>query len=374
MPNAVGRANGADTRPIFYTFSGAPNATTGLVTRTANNRIYGLVGTAARPLNSAAAPNITDAILMKNTNKGYQYSITAQLQKTFSNGLFGSLAYTYSDSRSVNDGGSTPTNIWRDRSVSGDPNATALSYSNYLSQHRVIAVLSYRREYLGHLGTTLSAFYVGAPQGRFSYLYGGDMNGDGQSNDLVYIPRNRGEIQLLDIAINDTRAAGAGSPARIGTYTADQQYADLDAYINQDDYLSKHRGEYMERNGAQNPWQHQVDMKLIQDIFTNVGKNRNTLQLSLDVFNIGNLINSNWGRGQFANRNLALLSFQGYDAQTRPVFTFPYLTPAVVSAGNGTTPGAVVTPGNPLNKTSRDNVTGLDSRWQMQLGLRYIFN
>jgi len=374
MPNAVGRANGADTRPIFYTFSGAPNATTGLVTRTANNRIYGLVGTAARPLNSAAAPNITDAILMKNTNKGYQYSITAQLQKTFSNGLFGSLAYTYSDSRSVNDGGSTPTNIWRDRSVSGDPNATALSYSNYLSQHRVIAVLSYRREYLGHLGTTLSAFYVGAPTGRFSYLYGGDMNGDGQSNDLIYIPRNRGEIQLLDIAINDTRAPGAGTPARISTYTADQQYADLENYINQDDYLSKHRGEYMERNGAQNPWQHQVDMKLIQDIFTNVGKNRNTLQLSLDVFNVGNLLNKNWGRQQFANRNTALLSFQGYDAQSRPVYTFPYLTPAVVTAGSGTTPGTIATPGAPLASTFRDDVTGLGSRWQMQLGLRYIFN
>ncbi|GAA4029284.1 TonB-dependent receptor [Hymenobacter glaciei] len=374
LPNAVGRAAGPDNRPIFYTFSGAPNATTGLVTRTANNRIYGLVGTAARPLNSAAAPNITDAILMKNTDKGYQYSITAQLQKSFANGLFGSLAYTYTDSRSVNDGGSTPTNIWRDRSVSGDPNATALSYSSYLSQHRVIGVLSYRHEYFDHFGTTISAFYVGSPQGRFSYLYSGDMNGDGQSNDLIYIPRNRGEIQLLDIAINDTRANGAGTPARIGTYTADEQYAALDAYINQDDYLSKHRGEYMERNGAQNPWQHQVDMKVIQDIFTNIGKNRNTLQLSLDIFNVGNLLNSNWGRGQFANRNSALLAFQGYDAQTRPVFTFPYLTAPVVTPGNGATPGTIATPGVPLNNSFRDNVTGLDSRWQMQLGIRYIFN
>jgi hypothetical protein len=368
MPNPVGRANGADTRPIFYTFSGTPNATTGLVTRTANNRIYGLIGTAAQPLNSAAAPNITDAILMKNTNKGYQYSITAQLQKSFSSGFFGSLAYTYTDSRSVNDGGSTPTNIWRDRSVSGDPNANVLSYSNYLSQHRVIAVASYKREYFGHLATTLSAFYVGAPNGRFSYLYGGDMNGDGQSNDLIYIPRNRGEIQLLDVAINDNRGN------RVGTYSADQQYADLEKYINQDDYLSKHRGEYMERSGAQNPWQHQVDVKVIQDIFTNVGKGRNTLQVSLDIFNVGNLLNSNWGRSQFSNRNSALLSFQGYDAQSRPVFTYPYLTSAVVTPANGTTPGTIATPGVPLTSSYRDDVTGLASRWQMQLGLRYIFN
>jgi hypothetical protein len=194
------------------------------------------------------------------------------------------------------------------------------------------------------------------------------MNGDGQSNDLIYIPRNRGEIQLLDVAINDNRGN------RVGTYSADQQYADLEKYINQDDYLSKHRGEYMERSGAQNPWQHQVDVKVIQDIFTNVGKGRNTLQVSLDIFNVGNLLNSNWGRSQFSNRNSALLSFQGYDAQSRPVFTYPYLTSAVVTPANGTTPGTIATPGVPLTSSYRDDVTGLASRWQMQLGLRYIFN
>ncbi len=372
LPNAVGRAVGADQRPIFYTLSGAPNAN-GLVTTTAYNRINGPVGPSGR-LNSAAAPNISDAILMKNTNRGYSYSITGQLQKSFRGGLFGSLAYTYTDSRSVNDGGSTPTNIWRDRLVSGDPNAEALSYSNFLQQHRVIGVVSYRREYLKHLGTTFSAFYVGAPNGRFSYVYSGDVNGDGQtSNDLVYIPRNSSEINLIDIAINDTRAPGAGAAARIGTYTAAQQYADLNAYIEQDDYLSKHRGEYMERNGAQNPWQHQVDVKLLQDIFTNVGKDRNTLQLTVDVFNVGNLLNDKWGRTQSPNR-LPLLSYAGYNAAGQPVFTYPYQLAPVVTAGTGATPGTIATPGTPLSTTSFDNVNGLSSRWQMQIGVRYIFN
>ena len=373
LPNPVGRAGGADQRPIFYTLSGTPNAN-GLVTTTPFNRINGPIGPRGS-LNSAAAPNISDAILMKNTNRGYSYSVTGQLQKSFSNGLFGSIAYTYTDARSVNDGGSTPTNIWRDRFVSSDPNATALSYSNFLQQHRVIGVVSYRREYLKHLGTTFSAFYVGAPNGRFSYTYGGDVNGDGQgTNDLIYVPRSREEINLLDIAITDTRAAGAGAPARIGTYTAAQQYADLNAYIEQDDYLSKRRGEYVERNGAQNPWQHQVDVKLLQDIFTNVGKERNTLQLSVDIFNVGNLLNDKWGRAQFANRSTSLLQYQGYNAAGQPVFTYPYLTAPVVTAGSGTTPGTIATPGNPLSTTSRDDVNGLASRWQMQIGVRYLFN
>jgi hypothetical protein len=379
LPNPVRNAQGADTRPIFYNFSGTPNATTNIVTSTPYNRIYGLMGSSTAPTNTALTPNISDAILMKNTNRGYSYSLTGQLQKSFSNGLFGSIAYTYTDSRSVNDGGSTPTNIWRDRYVSGDPNADALSYSSYLQQHRIVAALSYRREYLKHLGTTLSAFYVGAPafangSSRFSYTYAGDMNGDGQStNDLVYIPRSASEINLIDIAITDTRAPGGGAAARIGTYSAAQQYADLDAYISQDPYLSKHRGEYMERNGAQNPWQHQIDVKLLQDIFTNIGKDRNTLQLTVDIFNVGNLINKNWGRAQFANRT-ALLSYQGYNASGQPVFTFPYLVAPTVTRGSGSTPGVISAAGTVLSSTYRDDVTSLASRWQMQLGVRYIFN
>jgi hypothetical protein len=136
----VNRANGSDQRAIFYTF-GAPQtgANAGLVTTTANNRIYGFVP-APNPNpnnlqngNTAARPNISDAIVMRNTSLGYSYAVTGQLQKSFSNGLFASLAYTYTDARSVNDGGSIAQSIWRDRQVSGDPNAEALSYSNFCS-------------------------------------------------------------------------------------------------------------------------------------------------------------------------------------------------------------------------------------------------
>ncbi len=380
LPQPVGRANGADTRPIFYTF-GVPNAS-GLYTTApvgpvgntqpsliGNNRIYNGQGGA-----SATNPIITDAILMKNTNKGYSYSVTGQLQKSFSNGLFASVAYTYTDSRSVNDGGSIAQTNWRDRPVSGDPNANVLSYSNFLQQHRVIASASYRREYVGHLGTTLSLFYEAAPAGRFSYTYAGDMNGDnsgGSGNDLMYVPRNQSEIALRDIAIPASQGGG--------TYSAAQQWSDLDKYINQDSYLSKRRGEYAERNGAVRPWQNRLDVRLLQDIFTNIGENRNTLQLSVDIFNIGNLLNSSWGTFRTANVSNPL-TFVGYDQQGRPNFTFPYLTnqsiitPAV--AATPTTPAvpAVLAPGVPLTDTFRKDTGGLGSRWQAQVGIRYIFN
>jgi hypothetical protein len=337
--------NSGDRRPIFYNTNAAGIPTT------KNNRIY--AGTGGTTL---ANPNISDAILLNNTNKGYSYSVTAQLQKNFSNGLFAMAAYTYSDSRSVNDGGSVALSSWTGRPVSGDPNADVLGYSSYLVQHRVIGSLAYRKEYIGHLATSISLFYEGAPAGRFSYTSSGDMNGDNVTgNELMYIPRDQSEIVLVNRSVT-------ASPGGAYIYTAAQQWTDLDNFINQDKYLSKHRGEYAERNGASNPWQHRIDFRLLQDIFTNIGENRNSLQLSVDIFNVGNLLNRNWGTYQFQYTS-SPLAFQGYDTQGRPTYQYQF-----ASAPNATTSAQA------LNTTFRNDVTTLNSRWQMQLGVRYIFN
>ena len=352
LPNSTVRAAGVDNRPIFYT----PNAANVL---TVNNRIYSGAGGA-----TTSNPNITDAILLNNTNKGYSYSLTAQLQKTFSNGLYAMAAYTYSDARSVNDGGSVAQSSWAGRPVSGDPNADVLSYSSFLVQHRVIGSLSYRANYLKHLATTVSLFYEGAPTGRYSYTYGGDMNGDNVSgNDLMYIPKTAAEVALVD------RTFFAGTPNQV-VYTAAQQAVDLDNFINSDKYLNAHRGQYAERNGAVQPWQHRVDFRVLQDVFTNIGENRNSLQFSLDIFNVGNLINRNWGIAQFQYTS-SPLAFQSYNAQGQPTYQFQYATVPTRTVSNGAT---TLTSSQTLVTPFRPDVTTLASRWQMQIGLRYLFN
>jgi hypothetical protein len=334
LPNAPQTSAGADNRPIFYTtFPVVPNAQGNITNSSANTRIN--------------AP-VTDAILMKNTNEGYSYFITAQVKKTFKMGIDAMVAYTYTDSKSVNDGGSIAQSIWRDRQVSGDPNAADLGFSNFLQRHRVISSVNYRKEYANNFATSVGFFYELAPAGRYSYTYAGDMNGDnsgGGGNDLIYIPRNQSEIILQDITNSDATV-----------YTAAEQWADLDAYINQDAYLSERRGQYAERNGAERPWFGQLDFRLLQDFYIDVKGKRNTLQLSVDIFNFGNMINSNWGVFPQENRT-QLLQFRGYDANRNPVFRYPYL--------NSTTK-------TPLKETYRDNL-GLVSRWQMQVGVRYIF-
>jgi hypothetical protein len=342
--NAVSSATDAtsgDRRPVFWSAT-----TAGLPSTTKNYRIYSGAGGA-----TLANPNITDAILLNNTSKGYSYSITGQLQKSFSNGLYAMAAYTYADARSVNDGGSVAQSSWAGRYISGDPNADVVSYSQFSVPSRVIASLAYRFEYLHHLATNVSMFYEGAAAGRFSYVYSGDMNGDNvNGNDLMYVPKTQDEIVLTSRTIAGT------------TYTAAQQWTDLNNYIDQDPYLSKRRGQYAERNGALLPWQHRIDFRLLQDIFTDIGENRNSLQLSVDIFNIGNLINKNWGTYQF-QYNASPLAFQGNNAQGQPTFQYQYVTnPTATTAGQT------------LTTSYRPDVTSVSSRWQMQVGVRYIFN
>jgi hypothetical protein len=280
---------------------------------------------------------------------GYSYALTATVSKTFNNGLFASVSYTNSDSRSVNDGGSIAQSQWRDRVVVGDPNANVLSYSNFMQAHRFNAYGSYRLDYLNEKASTTFGFtYSVAPAGRYSYTYSGDMNGDGQNaNDLIYIPKGQSDIMFRDL----------------GTYTAAQQWSNLDKFINNDPYLSAHRGHYAERNGAELPWQASFDFKVIQDFYINVGGKRNTLQFTLDVFNFGNYVSPQWGLGQTAIRS-GILNFVGNDAATgKPVFTFPYRagTTPLTETSNGITIVATVNSSGTLGSTVinfNDTITG----------------
>ncbi|GAB3640832.1 TonB-dependent receptor [Spirosoma arcticum] len=347
-------SDGGDNRPIYYSNNAAGFPATQL------NRIYGQAGqggvTSATAV-SAANPNISDAILMRNTNLGYSYNLTAEIQKQFANGFYMKAAYSYTDSRSVNDGGSIAQSIWRDRSISGDPNANVLSYSGFLTPHRIIGVAAYRLEYLNkRAATTISLFYNGASGNRISYAYAGDLNGDAQNqNDLIFVPRNESDIQLRDI----TTGTGA---ATVVTYSRADQYRDLNNFIEQDPYLSTRRGQYVERNGGMTPFVSRIDLKVLQEFSLNLGNTRHAFQVSLDVFNAANLINSEYGNAQFAT-TVTPITFVGYDntgatATGRPVFQFPYLDAAART---------------PRTSTFQAG-SAIANRWQAQLGLRYIFN
>ncbi len=84
--------------------------------------------------------------MLDNTNKGYQYSLTAQLQKTFTKGFYASGGYTFSDARDVNAGTGSQASI-NSYAYLGSYNTPVSSYSSNLAQHRVVVNASYRKEY-----------------------------------------------------------------------------------------------------------------------------------------------------------------------------------------------------------------------------------
>jgi hypothetical protein len=337
-----------DVNGVYHQNVNLPSTGTALVgsdnrIRYSATKIYSGAGGAT--LNN---PDITDAILMRNTNKGYTYNITLQLQRNVKN-LYTMLAYTYGDSRSVNDGGSIAQSIWRDRTVSGDPNADVTSYSNFYQPHRVIAAAFYRKEYAKYFASSLGLTFEAANGGTATYAYSGDLNNDGlTTNDLVYIPKDQNDIVLEGVNASDTR-------------TTSVIWGQLNTYINQDPYLSKRRGKYAERNGLLLPFYKRLDLNFTQDFMIKTGKKTNTLRLTADVFNFGNLLNKNWGIYRIPNRT-SLLNFKRVETTGtnagKPVFSFPYLD---------------ATNQIPLTSTFQ-NSTSQNSRYQVQLGVRYIFN
>jgi hypothetical protein len=287
---------------------------------------------------------VSDAIVLDNTNKGWSASLSALFRKDWNKDFSATVGYNYGPSYDLTSNpGSIAFSAWSGNQVVGDPNQPVVSYSSNQQLHRLIASASFRKEYASHFATSITLFYEARSGQPFSYIYSGDMNGDRvNGNDLIYIPRNKDEILLASENANDTR-------------TIDEIWNQLDAYISQDKYLSEHRGQYAARNGAETPWSAQLDIRILQDFYINVNGKRNTLQVTFDIFNFGNMLNPDWGVIQTPIRN-QLLTFIGQESSSgRPVFSFPL---------NG---------GQPLNESFRNSLT-LNSVWQAQLGIRYIFN
>ncbi|WP_228851189.1 TonB-dependent receptor [Aegicerativicinus sediminis] len=276
---------------------------------------------------------INNAYVFSNSDKGRIWNASVKAQRTFDNGLYTLLGYNYLNSKDVN---SIEAEITGDafafNPALGNVNNDVLAYSKYGDTHRVFGVASKKWTYGDDKwATTITTFFEYAKGGRFNYTYGGDINGDGSAlNDLIYIP--------TDSEIDQMQFTGSGQA---------QAFKD---YISQDDYLSDRRGEYAERYGALAPWRSRWDLKILQDYNIQINETKtNTIQLSIDVLNLGNLISSDWGVIQQPT-NIQPIGVT-VDPDTRvPTYTF-----------------------NPNLEDTFTYDSSLASRWQAQIGLRYIF-
>lgn len=297
--------------------------------------------------------NITSAIVMKNQNDGYSWNIAASLEKPFDNGLYAKAAYSYGVSKNTIDPGSIAFGSWNNNQHSGDPNNPGVAFSTNSPGHRILAAVSYSKEYFNFGATTISLFWEGArnwPADPFSfasrtasYTYSGDLNGDGgTSNDLIYVPRDASEMNFEEFT-----ASGR-------TFTVAEQEAAWEAFIQQDPYLSNHRGEYVERGGISLPMVYRADLSIAQDLFRNVGATRNALQFRVDFLNVGNLINKNWGVAQRLVTTQPLIA-RGADDQGRARYRLRNFGSSLIS------------------ETYQQTATEFDV-FRIQFSLRYSFN
>jgi len=286
--------------------------------------------------------SVKDACVLTNTNKGYGWTANLTFNAEPVKNLEIMAAYTHTEMKEVSGmPGSNANSAWIGVSSVNGPNTAEIQRSQYVTPNKVIASLSYRIPYLKkHMASTVSFFYSGySPYGN-SFSYTNDMNGDGVTADLIYIPKAKGEI----------------------TFITPQDETAFFAFVEQDNYLSKHKGEYAEANAARAPWVNKIDFRFLQDFSIKAGKTTNTLQVSLDILNFGNLLNSEWGINQnMSSSNYGnILKYEGVDANNVPSFSMVKIKDA---SGNSVYP-----------TKSYTTYLSYDQCWQFQIGVRYIFN
>lgn len=283
-------------------------------------------------------PDFRNVFLLTNANeKADYYSITASLSKEFDNGFYAMAAYTRSRARDLDAaGGSQAISLWT-ATVQNDRNNPELGFAGFDAPNRVVGNLAYQTEG----GTSLGLFYDGGNAFRYSYTYSGNF-GDA-SNRLIYVPNDANELFFQEFSV-------------AGELVTQQMQRDiLDAYIDQDDYLSGQRGQIAERNGAIAPWVNRFDLRIAQDIRL-TKTDRNKFQLTVDILNLGNLFNSNWGVAQVPFQQ-NLLNYRGVGDNGQPLYRI------------NTIPGTSDFP----TTTYRYSSDVLGSAWRMQMGVKYIF-
>lgn len=283
--------------------------------------------------------------LASNTGGGNATTATFTLTKPFDNGFAGSVSYSFSESNKIFDGTSSQNSSqWRNiLTVNGKNSNLPVTRSDFAGGSRILANVSYQLDWNENVSTTVALLYTGSQNAPYSFTYneGRDLlNDDSRDNALIYIPRDASEIQF------------SGDEAQQAA-----QWEQLDNFISSIDYLDENRGGYAERNAERGPWSHILDLKVLQDFKIKFGNTKHTFQLSADVFNFTNLLNKDWGRLKFVRSSVSPLTT--VSTGDTPVFSINQ--------------GVMDENGNP-DFIEFDDRGIQSSRWQAQLGIRYIFN
>lgn len=333
---------GRDVNGVYYINANLPAAQTtfkGFVDnrpRWTSNRINNVTGN-----------QVANAIVLKNQDVGYSWDIAFSLEKPFADGWFAKAFYRYGVSKNTVDPGSIAFGSWNNNQHAMGPNTPGVGFSSNSPGNKFLAAVSYRAEYFNFGATTFSLIFDAYDQGNYSYVFSGDLNGDGgTSNDLIYIHRNKTEMNFETYSVTVS--------GKSYTFSAADQAEAWDKFIKQDSYLSENRGKYAERGGAWLPMVQRVDFSITQEVFTELFGKRNALQFRADILNVGNLLNKDWGIGNTVVSTSPLIS-RGADSQGKAFYRLRNI-------------------GDKLISKTFDKTAGISDVYRIQFSVRYMFN
>lgn len=286
--------------------------------------------------------SFSNAYMLSNTNKGYRFSITEMVAKTYDFGLNFMTAYTYGSAKDISNGvrNSMESNYQMNQSLT--PNNPQLATSNFEIKHRVVSNIGYIVNLTKNNTLSANVFFNAQSGNPFTWGFvNTTIAGTGQAAGLAYVFKDAAQTAQY-IGVN---AAGVASA------TAAQQVADYENFINNNDYLNSRRGKFTERNGDFTPWNIQADMRIMDELKLT---DTQSFQFSISIINVGNMINKDWGRSYFVpntfNSTASIgLTKSGNLVSGDPIYTFkaPTSAPYVIDQ--------------------------FASRFQAQFGIRYSF-
>ncbi len=280
---------------------------------------------------------VNDTIFLTNTKKGWSRSIAYSVERPRQDdGWSWRISYVNSHVREVQYGtSSVARSNWANRAVLNQ-GENVTSRGELEIRHRFLAMLQKSMDWNREgFRTTVSLLYEGRSGLPFSFVYSGSVNNDGVNfNDLIYVPER-----------GDSRVQFA-TPA------------DEELFFQMVDRWNLTTGAVAESGARRYPFVHQFDLSIAQEI--KLPGWRHSLELTLDILNIGNLINSSWG--QIRGSNSFFVKTEGaanasYDAAT-DTYTYSNVN---AELANGRF--------SPFNSRGEPDA----SRWSAMAGIRYRF-
>lgn len=242
--------------------------------------------------------SLNDVLLLSNTAAGRSWSFSYKVERPFRNRLYVSSSYLFGRAYSKNDGtSSVARSNWANTPIGNNPNTPPLTRSNYDVGHRFNITASVPVKLFRGLRSTASIFYNGQTGRPYSLGFNGDANADGvTNNDLLFIPKSSSDVVVY------TSTSGQ-------TVT----YATLDLFL-QTTAAKDFRGVVMPRNSGRSNWMNALDFRYAINVPTGW---KTRAEVTIDVFNFLNLLNSDWGWqyfGSFPSTNL--IGYGGIDSAT----------------------------------------------------------